>query len=43
MTKQDKQLLALTRQAKNPKYRAKVVKKIKQIKQVQAWNNFLSK
>jgi len=41
MNKLDKQLLALTRAGKNPKYRAKVKAKIKGIKQRVAWNNFL--
>jgi len=42
MTKQDKQLLALTRAAKNPKYRPKVKAKIKAIKQNIAHNNWLA-
>jgi len=42
ITKTDRQLLALQRAGKNPKYRAKVKAKIKGIKQRVAWNNFLS-
>lgn len=42
MTKQDKQLLALTRAAKNPKYRPKVKAKIKAIKQRQVNYNWLA-
>ena len=42
MTKQQKQLLALQRAGRNPKYRTKVKAKIKAIKQAKSWNNFLS-
>jgi len=41
MNKLDKQLLALTRAGKNPKYRAKVKAKIKEIKQKQSHLNWL--
>lgn len=40
LTKQQKQILALQRQAK--KYPS-AKKKIKQIREKQAWNNYLSK
>jgi len=42
MNKVDRQLLALTRAGKNPKYRAKVKAKIKGIKQRQSHLNWLA-
>lgn len=42
LTKSEKQLLALTRAARNPKYRPKVKAKIKAIKQNIAHNNWLA-
>lgn len=42
MNKTDKQILALQRAARNPKYRPKVKAKIRQIKSNRAWNNFLA-
>lgn len=42
MDKQTKQLLALARAARNPKYRQKVKAKIKAIKQNIAHNNWLA-
>lgn len=42
LTKPEKQLLALERAARNPKYRPKVKAKIKTIKQNIAHNNWLS-
>ena len=42
MNKTDKQILALQRAARNPKYRPKVKAKIKAIKQNIAHNNWLS-
>lgn len=42
MTKQAKQLLALTRAGRNPKYRPKVKAKIKAIKQNIAHQNWLA-
>ena len=42
LTKTEKQLLALQRAARNPKYRPKVKAKIKAIKQNIAHNNWLA-
>ena len=42
MDKQTKQLLALTRAARNPKYRPKIKAKIKAIKQREVNYNWLS-
>lgn len=42
LTKSEKQLLALTRAARNQKYRPKVKAKIKAIKQNIAHNNWLA-
>lgn len=42
LTKPEKQLLALQRAARNPKYRQKVKAKIKAIKQNIAHNNWLA-